>query len=93
MEKEPSYDLALFNVHPRIALLHSHTEFLFIVASLIGNRDNRCELGKHYDKFVGGSLAKKIKEMIIQYNIPMACERIMQFKMSSGRGLPWFLKK
>ena len=41
LQTENNYDPALVNIYTPIALLHSQTEFLFVVHSLLGNRDGR----------------------------------------------------
>lgn len=80
-------------VHPRVALLHSLTEMLFAIHTMIGNRDSRAEFAKHHEKWANSNLAKRVKEIIRELKVPEACERLMEFKMAGGRGLPWFLKK
>jgi hypothetical protein len=48
LEKEASYDCNLSNVHPKIALIHANTEFLFVLNTLVGNKDGRAEIYKHF---------------------------------------------
>ena len=86
-------DFNLFTVHPKIALLLSHTEFLFVLNTLVGNKDARGELHKHYAKNneAGQNLEQFIKTVIVESKVLEACQRMMEFKTVNGRGLPWSL--
>lgn len=65
----------MFNVHPKIALLLSATEFLFILNSIVGNKDLRCEIQKNFDKWISSqaNFAKKIKDTLIELKITNVC--------------------
>ncbi len=77
-------------------MVHSNTEFLFVLNSVLGNRDNRADLMKTYERVTSapsGELQRKVKELIGELKIPSACRRLLEFKTTNGRGLPWSIKK
>lgn len=41
----------------------------------------------------GKDLTKYFKELISTLQIPPACQKLMDFKTTNGRGLPWSIKK
>ena len=88
-------DFNLFTVHPRIALLLSHTEFIFVLNTLFGNKDTRGELHKHYLKVseAGQTLEQYFRSILAESKILEMCQKMMEFKAINGRGLPWSLKK
>ena len=94
-EKENSIDFNLFTVHPKIALILSNTEFIFVLNTLVGNKDMRGEIQKNYLKIAehGQDFKGIIKNVIAQTRILEACQKLLDFKTGNGRGLPWSLKK
>lgn len=88
LEKEPLFDAALFTVHPKIAIIMSNTEFLFVMNTIIGNKDQRAEILKNFP-----NLPKKVKEDLSDIKVMNALDRIMKFKCVNGKALPWSLKK
>lgn len=73
----------------------SLTEYMFVINSIVGNKDMRAEIQRNYEKWVAASvsLSKKVKEWLIEGKILAICDKIMEFKAANGRSLPWSLKK
>lgn len=87
-------DSNLFVVHPKVAILFSSIEYLFVLNTLVGNKDKRGKIQELYLKIASDKdLYKIFKDIIVANDILSACQKIMDFKTTNGRGLPWSIKK
>ena len=95
LEKENAIDFNLFTVHGKIALILANTEYLFVLNTLVGNKDMRGEIHKNYIKVAenGQDLKSIVKAIVGENKILDDCQKLLEFKYGNGRGLPWSLKK
>jgi hypothetical protein len=62
-------------VHPKVALLLSNTEFLFVLNTLVGNKDQRGEIHKLLPKLTGKNedICEMFRALVLDNKILESC--------------------